>query len=321
MYFARRLQLAAAVILVALSGGAAWSQATRTITVIVPYQPGGATDVLARVLAEQIGRAQGPTMLIENRPGASTIIGTEAVSRAAPNGTTLLITDPSFLINPHLRKVNYDPVTSLEPICHLASSPLVIAVNSASAYRTLADLFDAARAKPGYLTLAAAGPASITQITFEILKHAANVDMNFIPYPGGAPSINALLGEHVTSAFTDYPPVAEQLKSGKLRALATTSRTRIESLPEVPTVSESVYKDFEADNWFGLYVPAKTPRQSVSQLSGWFTAALEVPEVKAKLVGLGLFPVGMCGADFSAFVHKKYEEYGHAIRELNIKVN
>jgi tripartite-type tricarboxylate transporter receptor subunit TctC len=148
MYLAHRLQLAAAVILVALSGGAAWSQATRTIAVIVPYQAGGATDVLARVLAEQIGRAQGPTMLIENRPGASTIIGTEAVSRAAPNGTTLLITDPSFLINPHLRKVNYDPVTSLEPICHLASSPLVIAVNSASAYRTLADLFDAARAKP-----------------------------------------------------------------------------------------------------------------------------------------------------------------------------
>jgi tripartite-type tricarboxylate transporter receptor subunit TctC len=123
------------------------------------------------------------------------------VSRAAPNGTNLLITDPSFLINPHLRKVSYDPVTSFEPICHLASSPLVIAVNTASSYRTLADLFDAARAKPGDLTLAAAGPASIMQITFETLKHAANVDMNFIPYPGGAPSINALLGEHVTSAF------------------------------------------------------------------------------------------------------------------------
>src|SRR5262249_1943033 len=129
------------------------------------------------------------------------------------------------------------------------------------------------------------------EITFESLKHIANVDMNFIPYPGGAPSINALLGDHVTSAFTDYPPVAEQLKSGKLRALATTSRTRIELLPEVPTVSESVYKDFEADNWFGLYVPAKTSRQNVSQLSNWFTAALEVPEVKAKLVGLGLFPI------------------------------
>jgi tripartite-type tricarboxylate transporter receptor subunit TctC len=320
MNFARRPQLAAAVLLVALSGDAAWSQAARTIRVIVPYQPGGATDVLARVLAEQIGQTQGPTMLIENRPGASTIIGTEAASRAAPNGATVLITDPSFLINPHLRKVNYDPVTSFEPICHLASSPLVITVNSASSYRTLPDLFDAARAKPGDLTLAAAGPASILQVAFETLKRAAKVDMNFIPYPGGAPSINALLGEHVTSAFTDYPPVGEQLKAGKLRALATTSRTRVESLPEVPTASETVYKDFEADNWFGLYVPAKTPRQSVSQLTGWFTAALEVPEVKAKLVGLGLFPVGMCGADFSALVRRKYEEYGHAIRELNIKV-
>ena len=320
MRLLRSVIAAIAVTLVTLSGHSAWSQATRTIKIVVPYAAGGGTDVLARQLAEQIGRAQGRSMLIENRPGASTIIGTEAVSRAAPNGATLLITDPAFLINPHLRKVNYDPVTSFEPICHLASSPLVISVNSASSYRTLTDLFDAARAKPGDLTLAAAGPASVVQITFEILKHAANVDMNFIPYPGGAPSINALLGGHVTSAFTDYPPVAEQLKAGKLRALATTSRTRIEWLPEMPTVSETVYKDFEADNWFGLYVPAKTPRQSVSQLSGWFTAALEVPEVKAKLVGLGLFPVGMCGADFSAFIRRKYEEYGRTIRELNIKV-
>ena len=194
MNFARRPQLAAAVLLVALSGDAAWSQAARTIRVIVPYQPGGATDVLARVLAEQIGRTQGPTMLIENRPGASTIIGTEAASRAAPNGATVLITDPSFLLNPHLRKVNYDPVTSFEPICHLASSPLVITVNSASAYRTLADLFNAARGKPGDLTLAAAGPASILQVAFETLKRAAKVDMNFIPYPGGAPSIKRAAG-------------------------------------------------------------------------------------------------------------------------------
>ncbi len=142
--------------------------------------------------------------------------------------------------------------------------------------------------------------------------------MSFIPYPGGAPSVNALLGEHVTAAFTDYPPASEQLKAGKLRALATASRTRIEPLPELPTVSESGY-DFEADNWFGLFVPAKTPREIVSQLAGSFTAALEAPDVKAKLVALGLYPVGICGADFSALIRKKYEEYGRAIRELNIK--
>jgi tripartite-type tricarboxylate transporter receptor subunit TctC len=149
--------------------------------------------------------AQGQSMLIENRPGASTIIGTEAVSRAAPDGKTLLVAPPDFVINPHLRKVNYDPATSFEPICHLASSPLVITVNTASPYRTLADLFDAARAKPGALTLASAGPATVSHIAFEILKRAANLDMSFIPYPGGAPSVNALLGEHVTSALTDYP--------------------------------------------------------------------------------------------------------------------
>jgi tripartite-type tricarboxylate transporter receptor subunit TctC len=285
----------------------------------VPYQPGGANDVLARLLGEQIGRAQGQTVLIENRPGAGTVIGTEAVSRAAPDGRTLLISTPDLLISPHLRKLNYDPLTSLEPICYLVSAPIILTVNSASPYRTLADLLDAARVKPADLTLAGAGPASVMQIAFEMLKRAAKVDMTFIPYPGGAPTVNALLGEHVTSAITDYPPVTEQLKAGKLRALATGSRTRIAVLPDVPTVVESGYKDYEVDLWIGLFAPAKTPKEAVSQLAGWFTAAIQVPEIKVKLAVQGLYPAVNCGADFATLLRKQYDDYGGVIRESNMK--
>jgi tripartite-type tricarboxylate transporter receptor subunit TctC len=305
-----------AVLSVTVTGHAAWSQTARTIKVVVPVQPGGGADFLARVLGEEIGRAQGPTMVIENRPGAGSIIGTEAVSHAASDGNTLLINSSTLVINPHLRKVNYDPVTSFEPICYLVNAPTVIVVNSASPYRTLANLLDAARAKPGDLTMAGAGPF---YLAVEMLKRAANLNMTLVPYPGGAPAVTALLGEHVTSVFTDYPTSAAQLKAGKLRALATGSRTRAEALPDVPTVAESGYKDYDMEQWFGVSAPAKTPKETVSQLVGWFTAALQVPEVKAKLAVQGLYPAGICGADFGAFVRKQYDDYGRAIREANIK--
>jgi tripartite-type tricarboxylate transporter receptor subunit TctC len=319
--FLHRAGMAAAVaaLAVILSGDGAWSQTTRTIKIVVPAAPGGTLDILARLLAEQIGRAQGRTMIIENRTGAAQIIGTEAVSRAAPDGNTLLITSNTFVISPHLRKVNYNPLASFEPICNVASSPIVIVVNSASRYRTLADLLNAARAKPGELTMASFGPANTLHIAVETLKRAANVNMTYIPYPGGAPAIIALLGEHVTSVIDTYPAAVEQLKASKLRALATASRTRIEPLPDVPTIAESGYKDYEAEAWVGLVAPAKTPKETVSQLAGWFTAALQVPEFKAKLAMQGLYPVGMCGEDFGAFIRKQYDDYGRAIREANIK--
>jgi tripartite-type tricarboxylate transporter receptor subunit TctC len=310
---------AAAGVFVTLSGHAAWSQAAKTIKIVVPFPPGGPTDFLARLLAEQGGQAQGPTMVVENRPGASAVIGTEAASRATPDGTTLLINSREFVINPYVRKVNYHPLTSFEPICQLVSSPTVISVNSASPYRTLADLVGAARARPGELTLAGGGPGSPIDIGFAILRRAANVDMTFVPYPGGAPAITALLGEHVTSTFTAYATVAEQLKAGKLRALASASPARIEALPNLPTAAESGYKDFDVDLWYGLVAPAKIPKETVSQLADWFSAAMLVPDVRTKLVAQGLYPEVMCGAHFAEHLQKQYDEYGRAIRELNIK--
>jgi tripartite-type tricarboxylate transporter receptor subunit TctC len=198
-------------------------------------------------------------------------------------------------------------------------SPEVLVVNSASPYLTLADLLNAARSKPGDLTMASIGPANNLQIAIEALKRAAKADLTYIPYPGSAPAVNALLGEHVTSVLAAFPNVAEQLKAGKLRALATGARTRIEPLPNVPTAAESGYKEFEADNWFGVVAPAKSPKETLLQLSGWFTAAMQVPEVKAKLVDQGFYPVGMCGADFGALLRKQSDEFGRLIRELDIK--
>jgi tripartite-type tricarboxylate transporter receptor subunit TctC len=297
----------------------AWSQTPRTIKIIVPLPPGGAGDILARVLAEQVGRGDGASLVIENRPGAGSVIGTEAVAHAKPDGATLLINAPYMLIWPQVKKVNYDPLTSFEPVCYLVSSPGIIVVNSASPYHTLNDLLNAARAKPGQLTLASVGPATAQHIGFERLKRAANVDMTYVPYSGGAPAINALLGGHVSAVFAEYAPLAEHIKAGKLRALATSSRKRIESLPDLPTVAESGYKDYEVDLWWSLFAPANTPKEIVVKLAARFTAALQASEVKAKLAGQGFSPVGMCGADFRVLLHKQYDAYGRVIREANIR--
>jgi tripartite-type tricarboxylate transporter receptor subunit TctC len=319
----RSIGLAATVaivqVLVALTGPSAWAQTTKTIKFVVPFSSGGGGDILARLLAEQIGRAQGPTMIVENRPGAGSAIGTEAVSRSIPDGNTILLIANSFVINPHVKKLNYDPLTGFEPICYLVSQPMVIVVNSALPYRTLPDLFSAARNRPGETTLASFGPATAQHLAFETLKRVANVNITYVPYPGTAPAVNALLGEHISAVIAEYSAVAEQLKAGKLRVLATAARTRIEPLPDVPTIAESGYKGYEADIWDGLVAPAKTPKETVSQLGGWFTRALQVPEVKSKLVVQGFYPVGICGVDFGAHIRKQYEDYGRIIREAKIK--
>ena len=308
-----------AIMLLALTGHDAWPQAARTIKIVVPFPPGGSADILARLLGEQISKSQGPTVLVENRPGAGASLAYEAVARAAPDGNTLVINGNSLVINPNLRKVNYDPLTSFEPVCYLLSSPQVVVVNSASPYRTLGDLIAAARAKPGELSMAGVGPGATQHIGIELFKRVAKADLIFVPYSGGAPAINALLGEHVTSVLQNYSEVVEQVKAGKLRALAVTTTKRIEPLPDVPTVAELGFKDYDVEVWFGVVAPAKTPKDAVAQLSGWFTAAMQAPDVKPKLLNLGLYPVGKCGADFGAHIRSQYEEYGRIIREANIK--
>ena len=310
---------AAALLLLSLAHHGAWSQTGRTIKLVVPSAPGGVTDILARLLGEHIGRTQGATVLIDNRPGAGEVIGTETAARGAPDGNTLLFAANPFVINPHLRKVSYDPLTSFEPVCQLANAPTLIVVTAASPYHLLADVLEAARAKPGSLTMASIGPGSPFHLGFEKLKRMAKVDMTFIPYPGNGPSVNALLGEHVTMMFGTYANVAEHLKSGKLRAIAATTPRRIEELPELPTVAESGFPDYAVPAWFASFAPAKTPKAAVSQLATWLTAALQAPEIEQKLLIQGLYPARLCGEEFAAHLRDQFDDFGRIIRESNIK--
>lgn len=312
--------LIAAAALLTILPNSAFAQTSRTIKIIVPSTPGGGSDTIARIMADHISRAYSQSMVVENRPGASNTIGTEVVARSAPDGNTLVITTPEFVINAHLRKLSYDPLTSFEPVCYLVQSPQLIVVNITSPYQTLKDLLDAARAKPGELTMASAGPASSPHIAIETIKRATGVNINYIPYQGTTPAVNALMGDHLTSVMSSYPNVSELIRTGRLRALATTTAKRIELMPDLPTVAEAAgIKDFDVNIWFGVNAAAKTPRELTSQLATWFTAALKVPEVKAKLDAQGLFEVGTCGDDYAAFLRKQYDDYGRAIREAHIK--
>jgi tripartite-type tricarboxylate transporter receptor subunit TctC len=192
-------------------------------------------------------------------------------------------------------------------------------VNSDSPYRSLADLISAAHAKPGELTVSSVAPATTQHIAFEMFKRVADVNMIHVPYPGGAPAVTALLGGHVTAVIANYSEVEAHLASGKLRALATASRQRLPPAPDVPTVAESGYPNYATEVWFGLVAPAKTPAETISQLSDWFGAALKTDAVKGKLQIEEMYPVGACGADFATHLHDQFDAYARVIREADIK--
>ena len=320
-HFRPRLAIVvAAVGLVASLAPSAWSQPAGTIKIVVPYTPGSGPDIVSRLMAEQIGRAQGPTVVVENRPGGGTVIGTEAVERAEPDGHTVLLVANSFVANPPLKRASYDPTRSFEPVCYLAATPMVLVVLASSPYRTLNDLIAAARAKPGELAFASGGPGSSLHVAIEVLKRAANINVTYVPYGGTAPAINALMGNHVAAVWADYPTVVSQLSSGALRGLVTTSRTRVEALPEVPTLTETGISSYEADIFYGIVAPAKTPPEMVNRLSAWLIGALKASDMKPKLAQQGLFPVGICGAEFGAYLQRMVDDYTRIIREANITV-
>jgi tripartite-type tricarboxylate transporter receptor subunit TctC len=318
----RKLAVCLAFILLMLSGQAALAQWApgKSVRIVVPFPPGGTADVIARLLAQQITQSSGQAFVIENRPGAGTIIATEAVAKAAPDGAALLLMANSFVINPSLRSnLSYDPLKSFEPLCLLATSPQILVVNGASPYRTVADLVAAARSKPGELSLAANGPATTQHIAGEMFKHAAGINLTYVPYPGGIPAVTALLGDHVTSVVANYSEIMEHVPSGKLRPLAVAARERFEPLPAVPTMAEAGYPDVVATAWFGMVAPAKTPKDTVAQISAALQSALAVPDIRAKLVAQGLYPTGTCGAEFAAHLQSEYVDYARVIKEANIK--
>jgi tripartite-type tricarboxylate transporter receptor subunit TctC len=310
--------LAVAILSISLLERSARSESTSPIKLVVPYPPGGGADVLARIIADAIGNLHGPTLVVMNRPGAGTMIGTEDVVRAKPDGNTLLMTNNAVAIFPHLRKLDYDPLASLEAICSIATTPTIMIVSGTSPYRSVKDLVSAARAKPGALSFGAT-PGAKSHVDFEIIRHGANLQMTLVPFSGTPPIVNAVLGGQVDSAFVDYPAAAGLLQAGKLRAIAAGSRGRIEQLPDVPTVSEAGFGDFDMEVWYALMAPAQTPQPILSQLAEWFGKAVKLPQTRSRLAIQGMNPVGVCGAPSVSHLRKLYEDYGHLISEANIK--
>jgi tripartite-type tricarboxylate transporter receptor subunit TctC len=310
----------AALLLIAALGHEAGSQ-SRTIRIIVPYTPGSGPDIVSRLAAEEIGAANGPTMVVENRPGAGTLVGTEFVERANPDGGTVLLVANSFIINPPLKRGSYDAAKDFAPVCYFASTPMVLVVLAASPYKTLADLIAAAHAKPGELAFASGGPGSSLHIAIEVLRAAAKINITYVPFGGTAPAITTLLGGHVAAVWADYSTVVAQLQAGTLRGLVTTSHTRVETLPDVPTFAETGVSNYEADIFYGYVAPAKTPPDTLAQLTKIFSAAVKAPGMKDKLGKDGLFPVGTCGAEFAAYMKKLSDDYVRIISEAHITVN
>ena len=308
---------ATAIALTALPDGA--SAQLKSVKIVVPYTPASGPDITSRLMAEQISKAHGVNMVVENRPGAGTVIGTESVARAEPDGGTVLLVANTFVINPAVNRGNYTVAGSFEPVCQLASTPMVLVVQSSSPYKTLQELVDAA--KKGNVVFASGGPASSLHVAIEVLKLAQKLDSSYVPYGGTGPAINALLGGHVTAVWADYPTVVNHLKSGTLRPLVTSSTGKVDALPDVPTLNSTGLAKHEADIFYGIVAPAKTPPAALQQLSGWFEEAMKTPEVQPKLATQGLFNSIKCGAAFGSFMKNLSDEYSRVIKEAGIKVN
>lgn len=310
----RQSAFISAVAVASIAFDPAWAQTAPPIKVVITFPARSGGDLLTRAMAEHIARSHGLNFTFEN---ADQFVGTEAVSRAAPDGKTLLVLNNNFTINSKLQQAPYDPLANFVPICNLANGPMLIVTDAASPYHTLSDLLSAARQKPGQISIAA-GALGPPQIAFELLKRAAKVDMRFMPVPNTPAAISALSNQSAAAAIQLYLNVQEQLKSNKLRPLAITSRVRKEALPEVPTVAEAGLAGYEVEYWDGIYAPAGTPKETVAQLADWFAAASRAPEAKAILTAQTYAPVGVCGAEFVAFIHKELEQFGRIVRETNI---
>lgn len=308
--------LAALVLLDAASSPALSAQVIR---LIVPVPAGANTDFIARLMADQIGKTEGGNLIVENRPGASGMIGTEFVSRQPPDGNTVLVTPDTYLVDPQIRKASYHPVNDFEPICSLVESPAVLVVPRSSPFHSLAGLLKGAREHPGQVSIAALGPGSSFQLGLVELMRQSNTQMTFVPYPGTAPAITDTIGGHVSGAVAGFSVVSEALKAGQLRALAVASSRRMQPLNGVATFEESGFPTVQMDNWFGAIVPAKTPAATTTRLIAWFRAAMSVSEVKQKLRSQGLYPVLTCGSDFADFIRERYAAYGLAIKHAGLK--
>jgi tripartite-type tricarboxylate transporter receptor subunit TctC len=295
---------------------------SKPIRFVVPFPPGGGTDIIARELGNKLG-LNGWTVLIENRPGSGGNLGVDVVAKSAPDGYTLVLGQTSNLaINPTLySRLPYDPLKDLTPISTVASSPLVLVVAADSPYKTLADVVKAAKARPGVLNFATSGNGTVAHLATEMFQRSAGIKLTHIPYKGAAQGVTDVLGGQVQLYMSSVTTLIGHIQNGRLRPLAVTSARRTDDLPGVPTIAESGYKGFEASTWFGVLGPAGLPRDVVTRLNVEVNKALALPDLKARLKAQGADVMGSTPEKFASFMRDEEGRWSKVVKESGARAD
>ncbi|MBS0415409.1 MAG: tripartite tricarboxylate transporter substrate binding protein [Proteobacteria bacterium] len=316
------MKKALAGIVLGLASAVAFAWPTKTVTIIVPFPPGGSTDMIARIISNELGPKIGGTVVVDNKAGATGTIGTAQVARSAPDGYNLLVASLGpFVIAPHLIKAQYDALKDLDPITVAVRAPNVLVVPAASKHKNLADVLSYLKANPGKMSFASSGSGSSDHLTAELFWQQTGTSGLHVPYKGGGPAIADLLGGQVDSSFQNINAVLPQIRAGKLRALAITSAKRSPLLPDVPTLDESGIKDADVYSWQAVAGPHGMPADLKNRLQGDIGAILREPATKAKLEELGFELVLNTPAEFAKYQAAEYERWGKLIRERKITAN
>jgi tripartite-type tricarboxylate transporter receptor subunit TctC len=323
MLLNRRHLVASALAVACVPAALAQSYPTKAIKVVVPFPPGGAPDIIAREVTQKITTATGWTFVIDNRPGAGGNLGVDAVAKSPADGYTLVLGQTSNLaINPTLyAKLPYNPLKDLTPITVAATAPLALVVSSSSPYKTLADVVNAAKAKPGTVNFASPGNGTVAHLTGELLQKAAGVRFQHIPYKGANQALNDVIGGQVDMYMASVTSVLQQIRNGKLRPLAATSTKRVNDLPQTPTVAELGYKGFDATTWFGFLAPAGTPKDIVSRLNTEFNKALQQPDLRKRLGEEGADVSGGTSEQFASLMRDELQRWGKVVKDSGAKLD
>nr|WP_198951425.1 tripartite tricarboxylate transporter substrate binding protein [Pigmentiphaga sp. NML080357] len=314
------LAFAAAGALPAFAGAQAFPN--QPVRIVVPFPPGGTTDILARQLGAELQKVWGQPVVVENRAGASGTIFSEQLAGMQPDGHTLMLTATHHVINPGLYKnLRYNTRTDFTPIAQVAAVPNVLVVNHAFPPRTVKELIAYAKQHPGKVDFGSAGTGGANHLSGELFKSMAGIEMVHIPYKGAAPALNDLLGGQIPVMFDSVPGVLQHIKSGRLRALGVTSQKRSPALPDVPTIDEAGVKGFEATAWFGLYGPGRMAPELARKLSGDVLKALASPALRKEFAAQGAEPGTMSQQEFAAFVDAEITKWSKVIADANIKID
>lgn len=293
---------------------------SRAIRLIVPAAPGGGTDFTARTIAQKLTESMGQTVIVDNRPGAAGNIGVDIAAKASPDGYTLVMPITSFSINPHLyAKLPFDTIKDFAPVVLASSAPLFLVINPSVPAKSVSELIAVAKSKPGQLNYANSGNGTTAHLAGELFKKMAGVDLVSVPYKGGGPAVIDLIAGSVQIYFSTIPAALAQVQAGKLRGVAVTAKTRVSLIPDVPTVAESGLPGFEVIGWFGIFVPAATPKPIVARLNKEINAALRAPEMQKRLASEGLIPGGGTSEELSKFLQDELTKWGALIKEAGIQ--